>query len=577
MSLPTGSPRPLVAEPITTSPPGGSSEPSRQRVVGSQTLADITRRSAGRYPGKTALIDGAVRVTFAELDHLVDATAAAIQAEGLVKGDVVAVLSRNCWQLAVLPFAAARAGVILAPINFLLSPSEVAAILRLAKPKAFIAEEHLIDTAQAALDQIKADSSAAHPNAADPDASDRPAGEPTTAPGDFNAITRLGIGPDKRAARHGWRDLDEWLNHPGRPTPAPLADHDIVRLMFTSGTEAGAKAVQLTSRSLMWQYISTIVSGGAAVEDVDLQFMPFYHCAQLDVFLIPDIYLGATSVVLRSAGPGPIMRAIEEHGVNKMFATPSKWIELLHSPAFDPDRLKGLTKGYYGASAMPVPVLRELAEKLPNLRLWNFYGQTEMSPAACILPPEDQLEFAGSAGQPALNVEMAILDPASRELGPGQVGEIAFRSPHACAGYLDDPEGTERLFRDGWLHTGDQGYRSDAGRLYFVDRVKDTVNVGGEKVASREVEEIIYQMPQVQEAAVIGVPDPRFVEAVAAVVVPRPGAALTPDEVIAFTRHHLARFKTPKFVVLAETLPKNASGKILKRELRAQHSALALD
>jgi fatty-acyl-CoA synthase len=556
-------------------------------------LGDITRRSARRYPNKTALIDGKTSITFSQLDRLVDSVAAAIQAEGLVKGDVLAVLSRNCWEMAVLPFAAARAGVILAPINFLLSAAEVAAILRLAKPKAFVAEEYLIDTAQAALDQATLDQGTrdqggphqatfdqATPDQATPDQATSDQAAPDQAAldqGELSEVARLGIGPGQRAARQGWRDLDEWLNHQGSPQPVPVTDSDIIRLMFTSGTEAGAKAVQLTSRSLMWQYVSTIVSGGASADDIDLHFMPFYHCAQLDVFLIPDIYLGATSVILRSAGPGPIIRAISAHGVNKVFATPSKWIELLRSPAFDQASLAGLTKGYYGASAMPVPVLLELANKLPNLKLWNFYGQTEMSPAACILPPEDQLEFAGSAGRPALNVEMAILGPHGQELGPSQVGEIAFRSPHACAGYLDDPAGTEHLFRDGWLHTGDQGYRSEAGRLYFVDRVKDTVNVGGEKVTSREVEEVIYQLPEVLEAAVIGVPDPRFVEAVAAVVVPRPGADLTSDAVIQFTRRHLARFKTPKFVVLAETLPKNASGKILKRELRAQHSALALE
>ncbi|MDR1187520.1 MAG: AMP-binding protein [Bifidobacteriaceae bacterium] len=522
--------------------------PSRPSSVDSQTLADIPRLSAGRYPEKVALIDGATRLTFSELDQAVDSVAAALQTEGLARGDVVAVLSRNSWHLAVLPFATARAGTVLAPVNFLLSPPEVAGILRLARPRVMIAEEHLIDTAQAALDAA-----------------------------DLPEVTRLAIDPGRRATHHGWRDLAEWLDHGSAPEPVEVADTDVVRLMFTSGTEAGAKAVQLNSRSLMWQYVSTIVSGGAAATDVDLHFMPFYHCAQLDVFLIPDIYLGAASVVLRSAGPARIVRAIEEHGVNKMFATPSKWIELLHSPAFDKAKLAGLTKGYYGASAMPVPVLLRLAEELPNLRLWNFYGQTEMSPAACILPPEDQLEFAGSAGLPGLNVELAILDPTGEPLAAGQVGEIAFRSPHACVGYLDDPVGTEALFRGGWLHTGDQGYRSETGRLYFVDRVKDTVNVGGEKVASREVEEVIYQMPEVQEVAVIGVPDPRFVEAVVAVVVPRPGTALTPDAVARFAAQQLARFKTPRHVIVAETLPKNASGKILKRELRAQHGALALD
>jgi fatty-acyl-CoA synthase len=525
------------------------------RATASHTLSDIPRRSAGRHPDKLAVIDDATgaQVTFRELDRLVDAAAAAAQRAGVRPGDVVALLSRNCWQLAVLPFATARAGAILAPINFLLSAEEVAAAIALAKPRALIVEEHLIDVAQAALDLAEAQ-------------------------GAVGAGTlRVGIVPGQRAARHGWGDLGEWFAEKRAPEPVTLADTDVVRLMFTSGTEARPKAVRLTSRSLMWQYMSTTVSGSMAPTDVDLHFMPLYHCAQLDVFLIPDIYLGATSVILASAGPARIFGAIERHGVDKMFATPSKWIELLRSPAFSSERLAGLRKGYYGAAAMPVPVLRELAERLPGLRLWNFYGQTEMSPAASILPPEDQLVYPGSAGQPALNVEMAILDPRDRPMPTGQVGEIAFRSPHACAGYLDDPEGTAELFRGGWLHTGDQGYRSESGRYYFVDRVKDTVNVGGEKVASREVEEVVYRLEAVQEVAVIGVPDARFGQAVAAVVVPRQGVALTCQDVVRHTRAHLAAFKCPKHVVVVDTLPKNASGKILKRELRQQWGTLGAE
>ncbi|MDR2113817.1 MAG: AMP-binding protein, partial [Bifidobacteriaceae bacterium] len=311
-------------------------------AVDPQTLSDITRRSAGRYPHKIALIDGDTVITFAQLDQMVDAAAAAMQEAGLVPGDVLALLSRNSWQLAVLPFAANRAGVILAPVNFLLSATEVAAALELVQPKAFIAEEHLIEVAQEALNQANLN----HP----------------TASSNGQQVLRYGIGPGKRAQHHGWADLNEWLNHPGKPGPVPQTDSDVVRLMFTSGTEARPKAVQLTNRSLMWQYMSTVVSGGMASNDIDLHFMPLYHCAQLDVFLIPDLYLGATSVILRSAGPAPILRAIQEHQITKMFATPSKWIELLNAPGFDPSQLAGVTKGYYGAAAMPVPVLTEMAE-----------------------------------------------------------------------------------------------------------------------------------------------------------------------------------------------------------------------
>jgi fatty-acyl-CoA synthase len=304
--------------------------------------------------------------------------------------------------------------------------------------------------------------------------------------------------------------------------------------------------------------------------------MPLYHCAQLDVFLAPDIYLGATSVILQSAGANRIISAINEHNITKLFATPSKWIDLLHSPAFTPEKMAHVRKGYYGASAMPVPVLLEMQKVMPQLRLWNFYGQTEMSPTATILQPEEQIDHAGSAGFPSLNVEMAILDEENHPVAPEVVGEVAFRSSHACLGYYNDPQGTAELFEDGWLHTGDLGYRTNEGRLYFVDRQKDTVNVGGEKVSSREVEEAIHTMSEVMEVAVIGVADPRFIEAVIAVVVPRANTELSGDAVRKHVATVLARFKVPKRVVIADALPKNASGKILKRELREQYKSILL-
>ncbi|MCL2804056.1 MAG: AMP-binding protein [Micrococcales bacterium] len=579
-----------------------------QRAAASQALGDIPRRTARRLRDKTAVIDGDFAMTFAQLDARVDALAAAFQAQGLVEGDVVACLSRNCWQMAVLPFAAARAGLIFAPINFLLSGQEVSQILELTQPKLFLVEDHLVATGSAAVglagqagptDQAEAAAGSGGSGigrweklgVADPAVSGRLAqpakqteragatedggangarqGAPTwrNRPAMVKAVLTTGrtLPPD------GWQNTTPWFEPGPEPTPVQVSDHDVIRLMFTSGTEAKPKAVRMTSRALMWQYMSTIVGGSMTQDDIELHVMPLYHCAQLDVFLIPDVLLGATSVILPSGGPGRVQKAIQAHGVNKLFATPSKWIELLHSPAFDPAVMGQLTKGYYGAAAMPVPILREMDRVLPALRLWNFYGQTEMAPAACILPPEDQLSHAGSAGQPAINVEMAILDPDGRELEPGQVGEVAFRSAHACLGYLADAAATDRLFRGGWLHTGDLGYLED-GRLYFVDRVKDTINVGGEKVSSREVEEVIYQLDGVHEAAVFAAPHPKFLEMVVAAVVPKEGHQLDPEAVMAHVRSKLAGFKTPRRVVVLDSLPKNASGKILKRELRAQFS-----
>jgi fatty-acyl-CoA synthase len=224
---------------------------------------------------------------------------------------------------------------------------------------------------------------------------------------------------------------------------------------------------------------------------------------------------------------------------------------------------------------MPIEVLREMQDRLPQVSLWNFYGQTEMAPLATILRPHEQLSHAGSAGRAGLNVETRIVDDLDEPVPPGTTGEIVHRSPHATLGYYKDDEKTAEAFRGGWFHSGDLGYIDDEGHLHVVDRKKDMIKTGGENVASREVEEAIYTLEGVAEVAVFGVPHPRWVEAVTAVVVPKPGMALTAENVVEHVRGRLAGFKVPKHVVVAEALPKNPSGKILKRELRAEHQEIA--
>jgi fatty-acyl-CoA synthase len=251
------------------------------------------------------------------------------------------------------------------------------------------------------------------------------------------------------------------------------------------------------------------------------------------------------------------------------------WISLLRHPDFDTTDLSSLRTGYYGASPMPVEVLRELQRRLPDVALWNFYGQTEMAPLATILRPHEQMERAGSAGRAALNVETQIVDDDGHPVAPGEIGEIVHRSPHAALGYYADEEKTAEAFRGGWFHSGDLGIMTEDGYLSVVDRKKDMIKTGGENVASREVEEAIYQLDGVAEVAVFGIAHPYWVEAVTAVVVPKPGAGLTSDDVRAHARERLAPYKRPKYVVLTEDLPKNPSGKILKRQLREEHATLA--
>ena len=516
----------------------------------SHALGDIPRRTAQRFPDKTGLVDGDVRLTYAELDAAIDRTAAALAARGLVHGDRLALLSHNCWQFVVLSFATARLGVVLVPVNFMLGGDEVAYILEHSGAVAMVVEDALGAVAEQAVERSGAD---------------------------LRVRGRIGL-----AGLHpsdgtlvDWEDVDGWAATEGSPPEVLVGDDDPLRLMYTSGTESRPKGVLLSSRALMWQYVSCVVEGGLEASDVELHSLPLYHCAQLDVFLGPNLYLGGTNILLPGPDPATVLRVIEQERVTKLFCPPTVWIGLLRHPDFDRTDLSSLDKGYYGASAMPVEVLKELRERLPHVRLWNLYGQTELSPLATLLPPHEQLSHAGSAGRAVLNVETRVVDDHDVTVPTGQVGEIVHRSPQATLGYYRDPVTTAEAFRGGWFHSGDLGVMDAEGRVTVVDRKKDMIKSGGENVASREVEECVYALPGVAEVAVFSVDHPRWVEAVAAVVVAKPGVVLEPADVLAHCRARLAGYKRPKYVVIAPALPKNPSGKILKRQLRQEHAGLA--
>jgi fatty-acyl-CoA synthase len=510
-------------------------------------VGDLLRRTALRSPDKLAVVDGDRRATFAELDAAVDRAAQALTARGLAKGDRLALLSHNCWQYAVLAFATAKLGVVLVPVNFMLGAQEIAFILDHCDASGLVAEDALASTGQAAL-----------------------------AAAGRSDVLRGWIGRGGSMPAEGWEDVDDWLETGDAPEPdVVIADDDPLRLMYTSGTESRPKGVMLSSRSLIAQYVSCALDGGMDGDDVEAHALPMYHCAQLDCFFSVDVYLGATSVILPGPDPAALLATIERERVTKLFCPPTVWISLLRHPDFDTRDLSSLRKGYYGASAMPVEVLRELQRRLPDVRLWNFYGQTEMAPLATILRPDEQLARAGSAGRAAVNVETRCVGDDDQPVAPGEVGEIVHRSPHAALGYYRDEQKTAEAFRNGWFHSGDLGVMSEDGYLSVVDRKKDMIKTGGENVASREVEETIYALEGVAEVAVFGISHPHWIEAVTAVIVPKAGVALDVEQVRAHAEEHLAPYKRPKYVVVADSLPKNPSGKILKRELREQHASLA--
>ncbi|MGV0699424.1 acyl-CoA synthetase [Mycolicibacter sinensis] len=508
----------------------------------SHALGDIPRRPARKHPDKIALIDGDVTLTFADFEHLVNRATAALQDQGFRPGDRVAILAHNCWQYAVLAFATARAAVVLVPINFMLTAQEIAFILGHSRVSGFIVEADLVSTAQAAMQSGGV------------------------------VRTTATLVPPGQAPPSGWSDFSQWLETSSTAPEPYVADDQLIRLMYTSGTESHPKGAMHSTRSLMGNYISSIIAGSMESTDIEIHSLPLYHCAQLDNFLITDVYLGATSILLPSPEPELVLRTIERYAVTSYFAPPTVWISLLRSPVFDQVDLSTLRKGYYGASAMPVEILAEIRDRLPGLRLWNFYGQTEMAPLASALGPDEQDAHPGAAGRPVINVETAILDENDAHVGSGIVGEIAHRSPHLMLGYLDDEAKTADAFRGGWFHSGDLGYYDIHGLLHVVDRKKDMIKTGGENVASREVEEVLYRHPAVEEVAVFGLPHPVWVEAVVAAVVARDGTAITEGDVLTHCRAHLAGFKTPKHVFFVDSLPKNPSGKLLKRLLRERFS-----
>ena len=517
---------------------------ARQHAAG-----DLLRRTALRYPDKLAVVAGHRRVSFAEFDAAANRCANALAARGLTKGDKIALLSHNSWQYAVLVFATARLGAVLVPVNFMLGAAEIAFILRHCGAAGLITEDALAETAEKAL------SSAG-----------------------LTDGVRGWIGLSGAAPTGGWQDVDTWIDEGDATAPAVLvADDDPLRLMYTSGTESRPKGVMLSSRSLIAQYVSCAIDGGMSYDDIEVHSLPMYHCAQLDCFFSVDVYLGATSIILPGPDPATLLATIEREKATKLFCPPTVWISLLRHPDFDTRDLSSLRKGYYGASPMPVEVLRELSRRLPDMATWNFYGQTEMSPLATILRPHEQLPHAGSAGRAALNVETRVVDEFDEQVPPGEVGEIVHRSPHAALGYFDDEDKTAAAFAHGWFHSGDLGTIDEDGYLTVVDRKKDMIKTGGENVASREVEEALYALDGVAEVAVFGITHPLWIEAVTAVVVPKPGVTLTEDQVTAHARTVLAGYKRPKYVIFADALPKNPSGKILKKDLRAAYAGLAAE
>ncbi len=509
------------------------------------TLGDVLRRTAARLPDKTAIVCGDVRWTYREFDTLCTRLANGFASIGVKTGDHVAILSRNSHAFAAVRFALARMGAVMVPINFMLGADEVAYILRHAGAQTLCVGPDMVELGGTAA------------------ARDTAVKQMVWLPGE-----------DPAQAPAGMRSFESLLSDDRTPPQPDIDGSSLLQIIYTSGTESLPKGAMLTHDAVLWEYVSCIVEGEMSENDLIVHALPLYHCAQLDVFLGPGVYTGATSVITGKPTAENILGLLSKYKANSFFAPPSIWIAMLRSPAFESSDLSALARGYYGASIMPVEVLAEIQRRMPQVRLWNFYGQTEIAPVATVLKPHDQVRKAGSAGRAAINVETRVVDDDMNDVEPGQVGEIVHRSPQLLLGYYHDPERTAAAFSGGWFHSGDLGVLDEEGYLTVVDRKKDMIKTGGENVASREVEEMVYRVPGVSEVAVVGLPHPYWIEAVTAVIVVKAGHTVGEAQVIDYCKAHMAHFKVPKAVVFVDALPKNPSGKIVKRELRTRFEGL---
>jgi fatty-acyl-CoA synthase len=491
------------------------------------TVDAVLRRSARRTPGRIA-VDYADRSwTYAELDDAVSRAAGVLRSEGLEPGDRVASYGHNSDAYLIGYLACARAGLVHVPVNQNLTGDDL---------------EYLLGQSGSAL------------VLADPAIAGRlPAGA---------RVLPLRDGDDSLLAR-----LASAAPYDG---PGPDAE-DLAQLLYTSGTTALPKGAMMTHRALVHEYLSAVTALGLDAEDRPVHSLPLYHSAQMHVFLLPYLAVGAHNTILDAPDGDRLFDLIEAGRADSVFAPPTVWIALANRPDFATRDLGALRKAFYGASIMPVPVLQRLRERLPGLAFHNCFGQSEIGPLAMVLGPDEHDGRMDSCGRPVLFVEARVVDEDGKDVPDGTPGEIVYRSPQLCEGYWEKPEETEEAFRDGWFHSGDLAVRDADGYHTIVDRVKDVINSGGVLVASRQVEDVLYTHPRVAEVAVVGLPDERWIEAVTAFVVPR--GQVTEEELVAHAKERLASFKAPKRVVLVDELPRNASGKILKRELRDRFGA----
>ncbi|HLG87435.1 MAG TPA: long-chain-fatty-acid--CoA ligase [Alphaproteobacteria bacterium] len=504
-----------------------------ENLIQRVNVGDLLTRNACRFPRRPAVVDGARRFTYRDLNAWTNRVAHGLARRGYRRGDALALVSENCAEFLVTYFACAKLGVVCVPINLMWRQREVAYVLEHAQAKGVVVGAKLIEPLRPSLESL-------------------------ASPPELFVIEGEGASSFEALAE----------DMPSNEPEVIVNDRDPVSYLYTSGTTSAPKGVVGNHLAIYIQTLNVALESGFRESDKAICILPMFHTAQLNAGCTPIMAVGGALYTLRRFDAAALLDLIEAERITVAFCLPTMYRALIAEQTARPRDLSSLRLGVYGMAPIARNELERAMEVL-GCEFSLYFGQTEMSPVTTYFRPEHQLSHAGAVGTPLANVQVAIMDADGNMLPQGASGEIVYRGPHALTGYLRNPEATEAVFRHGWFHSGDAGRIDEDGILWFEDRFKDVIKSGGENVASLEVETAIYAViPGAAEAAVVGLPHEKWGEAITAVIVPKPGHAIVEEETLARLRAQLSPFKCPKAVITVDALPKTATGKIQKVEVR---------
>jgi fatty-acyl-CoA synthase len=494
----------------------------------------VLEHHANRTPDKPLAVFGGEIVTYRGMVDRSTALAAGLHARGVKSADVVGLLSYNNIDFLTTIFGANYLGAIVMPLNWRLAAAEIRFILEHSQARALLCDGALVE----------------------------PANEATKG---LDDLVRVCVSP---TGAESWEPFADLLDLPDLSLRAHAGGDDIHRLMYTSGTTGRPKGVMLTHANLAWKNYAHISEFGFTEADVGLACGPLYHVGALDLTTTSLIAAGATTILHGTFDAESVVTEIERSHVSTVWMAPAMVRAVLDLPRIEQRDLSSVRLLIGGGEKMPIPFIERLQKAFSSAWFADAYGLTETVSGDTFLDRESTTSKVGSVGRPCQYLEVDIWDEEGTSLPPGERGEVVLRGPKVFKGYWRDTDATKSAFAGGWFHTGDIGLQDEDGYLYIVDRLKDMIVSGGENIASSEIERVLYEHESVLEAAVVGRPDDRWGEVPVAYVVVSSASSATPEELLDHCRTQLARFKVPKDVVLIDALPRNPSGKVLKRELR---------